>query len=148
MTRYVLLDTGPLGQLARKRPPAALIQWAERLTDVGVRLAVPEICDYELRREYIRAGLSDSLIVLDALPAVYDYIPLDTPTLRRAAELWAYIRAQGKPTADLRELDGDVILAAQARLLIEEGHDVTVASAKVGHLSLLVPTRQWPEILR
>ena len=59
---------------------------------------------YELRREYIRAGLKDSLLVLDALPTVYDYIPLDTATMRRAADLWAHVRSQGKPTADLREL--------------------------------------------
>ena len=70
MTRFVLLDTGPLGQIARKRPPEVLIGWAERLSTAGVRLAIPEICDYELRREYIRAGLLDSLVVLDALPTV------------------------------------------------------------------------------
>ena len=45
------------------------------------------------------------------------------------------------------ELDGDVILAAQARLLIHDGHDVTVASSNVGHLALLVSARQWADIL-
>jgi len=148
MSRFVLFDTGPLGQIARKRPPEALIAWAERLTTAGVRLAIPEICDYELRREYIRAGLKDSLMVLDLLPTVYDYLPIDTATMQRAAELWASVRIKGKPTADLKELDGDVILNAQARLLIEDGHDVTVASANVGHLSLLVPATHWSEILR
>jgi predicted nucleic acid-binding protein len=101
MTRFILLDTSPLGEVARKRPSAAMIAWSERLTTAGARLAIPEICDYEVRREYIRAGLKESLSVLDDLPTVYDYIQLDTPTLRLAADLWADVRNQGKPTADL-----------------------------------------------
>lgn len=114
MSRFVLFDTGPLGQIARKRPPEAMVTWAERLTSSGVRLAVPEICDYELRREYIRAGLKESLVVLDLLPTVYDYIPLDTTTMQRAAELWAFVRAKGKPTVDLRT---DLRRAYQAAFL-------------------------------
>src|SRR5579872_6065741 len=99
MSRYVLLDTGPLGQLARHHPDPALVAWTHRLGAAGVRLAIPEICDYELRRELVRAGLARSIQALDDLPAVFDYLPIDTATMRLAAQLWAQVRQQGQPTA-------------------------------------------------
>lgn len=147
MSRFVLLDTGPLGLLARRRPDPAIVLWTRRLNATGARLAIPEICDYELRREFVRAHLSSSLQALDALPTLFDYLPLDTAIMRLAAHLWAQVRQQGKPTADPKELDGDVILAAQARLLIDAGHDALVATTNVGHLSRLVPTQLWNAIV-
>jgi predicted nucleic acid-binding protein len=146
MSRFVLLDTGPLGQLARRRPDPALILWTRRLISAGARLAISEICDYELRREFVRARLTGSLQALDSLPSLFDYLPIDTPTMRLAANLWAQVRQQGQPTADLRELDGDVILAAQAQLLLNAGHDVVVATTNIGHLSRLVPAQLWETI--
>lgn len=146
MSRLVLLDTGPLGFIARRRPDPAVLLWTRRLSAAGVRLAIPEICDYELRRELQRARLNGSVQALDALSALFDYLPLDTTIMRLAAQLWAEARQRGKPTADLKELDGDVILAAQARLLIAAGHDVVIATANVGHLSRFVPARPWESI--
>jgi hypothetical protein len=52
-----------------------------------------------------------------------------------AAELWAQSRKAGKPTADPKALDGDVILAAQAKLLESGGNPVVIATTNVGHLS-------------
>lgn len=146
MTRFVLLDTGPLGQVARRRPDATTMLWARRLTGTGARLVVPEIGDYELRRELLRAGLTGSVQALDELATAFDYLPIDTSTLRLAARLWAQVRQQGYPTTGLKELDGDVILAAQAQLLVDAGHDVVVSTANVRHLDRLVPERRWDEI--
>jgi hypothetical protein len=50
------------------------------------------------------------------------------------------------PTADPLELDADVILAAQAYLLIRTGLDVVVATTNVGHLARFVPAKKWDEI--
>ncbi len=58
------------------------------------------------------------------------------------AELWADARKRGRPTADLKELDGDVILAAQAQQA-----KAIVATENVGHLSLFVEAKDWTEIL-
>ena len=60
----------------------------------------------------------------------------------KAAELWAQARNQGRPTADMKALDCDVILAAQA--LAVNG---IVATENVGHLSLFVEAKDWREIL-
>jgi len=90
--------------------------------------------------------LPTSLNALNALQATLDYVQVTTPVLREAASLWAEARRQGVPTADRQALDGDVILAASARLLIEEGHDVVVATTNVGHLSRFVPAQLWHDI--
>lgn len=72
------------------------------------------MADYEVRRELLRAGRLRSVERLDELAAELDYLPLDTASMRRAAEFWALARNLGTPTADPREIDADVILAAQA----------------------------------
>lgn len=47
------------------------------------------------------------------------------------------------PTADPRALDGDVILAAQASLLLSQGDEVVVATTNVGHLAQFIDAREW-----
>lgn len=64
----------------------------------------------------------------------------------RAAELWARARNIGKPTASDPALDVDMILAAQAALLIDDGDSVMVATTNVSHLALFVPAALWQEI--
>ena len=59
----------------------------------------------------------------------------------KAAELWAEARRSGMPTADPKELDCDVILAAQAL-----GIDGIVATENIGHLSRFVAAKHWYDI--
>ncbi len=84
---------------------------------------------------------------LDALKNYIDYIPLTTQAMLKAAEFWAQIRKQGKPTADNKALDGDVILAAQASLIAAIGYNVVIATTNVGHLLRLAHTQEWRDIL-
>lgn len=115
--------------------------WFRRMLAAGTAVLIPEIADYEVRRELIRAKLGRSLERLDALKRELRYLPLTTRTMLRAAELWAEARNRGTPTADPKELDGDVILAAQAQQA-----RAVVATDNVGHLSLFVNARNWEEI--
>ena len=64
----------------------------------------------------------------------------------KAAELWAQARQDGKPTADSKALDGDVILAAQALLQAQQGYEVIVATTNVKHISRFVDARLWTDI--
>jgi hypothetical protein len=60
--------------------------------------------------------------------------------------IWAKARDMGKPTADALSLDADVIIAAQADLLIEDGDEVTIATSNPKHLSLFVTAARWQDI--
>jgi predicted nucleic acid-binding protein len=110
----VVLDAGPLGVLSNPsgHPEALACQeWLRRL-DIRTVVYVSEIADYEVRRELIRHDEVESLARLDRLVAQLDFLAIDTPTMRRAAELWAAARKRGWPTAEAAALDADVILAA------------------------------------
>ena len=64
----------------------------------------------------------------------------------QAAEFWAWARSQGRPTADPKELDCDVILAAQAELIKRAGDQPIIATTNVGHLALFADARLWSDI--
>ena len=148
MSRAVLLDAAPLGLLAappRKPAARACAVWLAGLMNVGIRIIVPEITDYEVRRELIRAGKTRSVKRLDALAQATEYLPITTAAMRRAAELWAQARQQGQPTAGDNTIDADMILAAQALMLGEP--QVVVATTNVGHLSRFVPADDWQNIV-
>jgi predicted nucleic acid-binding protein len=149
MSRIVLLDAGPLGVLTTPRQTPAVLacrQWLNSLLAQGVFVHVTEIADYEVRRELLRARKARGLRRLDQLNIDLGYVPLTTAAVRQAAIFWAQLRQQGRPTAPDVALDGDVILAAQAALLIGAGHSVVVATTNVGHLSRLVPAELWQNI--
>ena len=58
MSRTVLLDSGPLGMVTnpRRSPQSvACAQWLQELVLSGVQIIIPEIADYEVRRELVRA---------------------------------------------------------------------------------------------
>jgi predicted nucleic acid-binding protein len=105
---------------------------------------IPEITDFELRRELLRARKIASIQRLDELSQVTEYLPLTTAAMRHAAEIWAVARQQGKPTSPDPALDVDVILAAQALSLRDP--DVIVATTNVGHLSRYVRADIWQNI--
>jgi hypothetical protein len=50
------------------------------------------------------------------------------------------------PTADARELDGDVILAAQAIQLQSKGYQVTIVTTNIGHLAQFVTASHWQDL--
>lgn len=132
---------------ATRGPALDCSRWLERMLESGVKVHVPEIADYETRREALRRRQYNSVERLDGLVESLALIVITTATLHRAAELWAQARQRGRPTADAAALDGDVILAAQALLLAEDtGESVVVATDNLGHLGQFVDARRWREI--
>ena len=150
LLRAIVLDAGPLGLLANPKASAdglACHQWVRGHIAVGVEVFLPEIVDYEVRRELLQARLPKSVAALDILQAELDYLALTTSVMRRAAALWAEVRQAGRPTTDRHALDGDVILAAQALSLGYAPGEVVIATTNVGHLSRFIAARRWQDIV-
>ena len=126
-----VLDSSPLGLLSNSLANPEALQCYEclkALIDSGHRVLTSEICDYEVRRELLRANR----------PRGID---------RRAAQLWAEARRRRRPTADPAALDADVILAAQVQLFAEAMREpVEVVTTNARHLQQFVGTTRWQEI--
>ena len=147
VSRVVLLDAGPLGLASNPKRSATADEcnrWLRALIAVGTRVVVPEVADYEVRRELLRAGKAGGLARLDALGGTLEYLPITTAAMRRAAELWADARKAGRPTAGAQSLDADVILAAQALMIGAD--DVVVATTNAAHLGRYVAASLWNSI--
>jgi predicted nucleic acid-binding protein len=147
----LVLDSGPLGLLSNPSSRGLAREaheWARTHILAGDRLVVPEIADYEVRRELIRANKELGLARLDELCNGFGYLPITTATMHTAASLWAKARNEGQATAHDAALDGDVILAAQAQNLDPGDHGKTliVATTNVSHLKRYVDARLWSEI--
>lgn len=145
----VFLDTGPLGMASNpKSTPEndACQQWVKDLVTAGVRVFVPEIADYEIRRELLRADKTEGIKRLDILKAALEYLPLTTEAMLLASELWAKARKEGHPTAQDKALDGDVILSAQALSAGLPVSEIVVATVNVDHLIRFLPAKNWKDI--
>jgi len=135
----VLLDAGPVGILTHPHNPPHVVacrHWVANLQVAGWRVILPEIADYEIRRELLLRGSATGIAHLDWLGGQLEYLALTTAA--------AATRLAGTPTAGAGELDGDVILAAQATTLGDPG--VMVATANVGHLARFVSAELWQKI--
>lgn len=140
----VVLDAGPLGMVSNPKASASnrqCYEWMESLIVSGARVVVPEIADYEVRRELLRADKAQGIARLDLLKSLINYSPLTTSVMLKAAEFWAHARRIGMQTAHDKALDCDVILAAQALEL-----NGVVATTNLGHLTRFVSAQHWFEI--
>ena len=83
----VILDSGPVGLVSSPKSTAESIackRWVDTLVDAGHEIVLPEIIDYEIRRELIRASKATGLARLDGLKEDFTYLPLDTITMLKA----------------------------------------------------------------
>jgi predicted nucleic acid-binding protein len=146
----ILLDSGPLGLVTNPRATATSQEcsfWLVRIVNGNHLVVIPEIVDYELRREFLRGRMTRALTILEALALRLAFVPITTPVMRQAAEFWAIARQRGMATADDKALDGDMILAAQA-IQIEQTWDqeAVIATTNVRHLARFATAREWREI--
>jgi len=120
MSMIVLLNAGPLGMITNPKSSShteACKNWLAGLVYKGVQVVIPEIADYEVRRE-----------------------------LLRAADFWANARRMGRQSADDASLDADMILVAQAGDLVRDGDETVIATTNIRHLVLFSSARIWRDI--
>lgn len=150
MSRLVVLDTAVLGFATSPNGEVnnPVLDWLRKLMRNGDKPYVPEIADYELRRELIRVKSKNGLARLDGILTELGFLPLDTETMHLAAALWADARNEAHPFAHEHALDGDVILLAQSQLLQEgnENDQVIIATTNVKHLSRYADASEWQKI--
>lgn len=148
MSRIVCLDSGPLGLLTHPQKTVEVIEvtaWIVRCLRAGDQILVPAIVYYELKRELLRLEKINGIGRLDAFVSATPgrYLPLTDSALRLAAELWADARRLGRPTADAKALDIDVLLAAQALSLHSQA---AIATGNAKHLDQFVTAKHWRDL--
>jgi predicted nucleic acid-binding protein len=124
------------------------VAWLDRLRLSGAIVLLPEIAVYEVGRELKRLGAAGSLRRLDDLRRLLFFLPITTPAMELASDLWADVRRRGVPTAAPDSLDADCILAAQALCAAGAGDTVTIATTNPAHLARFpeIDARIWDTI--
>ena len=122
--------------------------WIASLRSSGATIVIPEIADYEIRRELLQRVASARIRQLDALKSTLGYLPITTQAIQRAADFWAQVRRVGLPTPGPKWLDADAILAGQADTVGLPGDRVTIATGNAKHLARFsgIDARQWDSI--
>jgi hypothetical protein len=149
----IILDTFPTsstGKHPSRKKPSLLDRcrtWIDDCEAAGYVVMVPAVSYYEALRELELLRAPSQIALLRGFchePG--RFIPLTTEHLEHAAQLWAFARRIGRPTAPPEALDGDVIIAAQALSLGLPTSDFIVATTNPNHLSLFVPCDHWSNI--
>jgi predicted nucleic acid-binding protein len=151
MTTVVLIDSGPLGKITHPKIDPNVKEWLQFIQANKIALRVAEISDYELRRNLLLEGLTKSINRLEQYRQTERIIPITSKMMLKAAELWAWVRSQGQPTASNESLDADVILVAQAILQKEYFDEVIIVTENPKHIcrfdSFGISTWEWKQAL-
>lgn len=150
----VFLDSGVIGLVSSPRKTGEAKdckEWLYRLLSRSIYVVSSDICEYEVRRSLILASLTNpiqGLENLDDLQEVVDFLPLTKSVMKEAAQLWAIARSQGIQTSDNKNIDADIIIAAQYKLLTEEypSRYIVIATTNVKHLECFTDAQEWKNI--
>lgn len=127
----VLLDSDVLSMATNPKASAETVEcarWIKSLMHRNIPVRVPDIIDYELRRTLVFGEKLNGIRRLDELRRDAGYLELDVETILLASDLWALSMKSGRPLADEKALNADVILAAQAYMLRGHFDKIFIAS--------------------
>lgn len=136
MSHLILLDSAPLGYLCNPRNIEKTRFFKNKLKDLEVILYLPEIIDYELRRNLELEGFSKSINLLDQFRQRHQILWLESDDFLKAAELWSWCRKEGYATTENKGIDIDVILVSQALSQLRNFYKVIILTADIGDLSI------------
>jgi predicted nucleic acid-binding protein len=149
---FALLDAGPIGLACcdPSQPVAGhCLSWLVDLELAGIKVMIPAMADYEVRRELLRVRATAKLKRLAELRDRFEWLDITSEALERGARFWATLRQTGLPTAGDEALDGDSILAGMAATLGQPGDSVIIATSNVKHLARFpgIDARPWETII-
>ncbi len=78
------MDAGSIGLVTNPKlsPESTLCtRWLQTLTTSNIRVIIPEIADYEVRRELLRANKVRGIARLDELANSLEYLPITTAAI-------------------------------------------------------------------
>lgn len=151
----IFLDTNILGKLTNPNQLQSAFEcqiWFERLLARGVYFVSSELCFYEVKRGLVLAqkkgGISKGIEKINDLRNVVDFLEINRQVADLATEIWAESRLKGKPTADEKNIDIDIIIAAHWQLLTGEfpGRTIIVSTTNIKHLSSFTNAQEWQDI--
>ena len=151
----VILDSNILGLLANpsELPEAKECQdWLYALLAKSVYVASSELCFYEVKRGLIeakkRGGTGQGIGKLEELRDQFETLPINRMVVDEAAEIWAKSRLEGKPSAEEKALDIDIIIAAHYRVLTQEfpGRYVVISTKNIKHFKHFAEAQEWQNI--
>lgn len=135
------MDSGPLNEIIKPQPSTDVIRWLRFIDKNRIAVRVPEIIDYELRREIVLQYLvgkndsSKSINRLNKYRKTERFIPINpSVTLTDACEIWAELRYIGQGTSDVKNIDVDVILAAQALSMKKDFDEVIIVTGNLSDI--------------
>ncbi|WP_435008802.1 type II toxin-antitoxin system VapC family toxin [Tundrisphaera lichenicola] len=151
MARIVILDTGVVGLLCcqpKTKDFAECYDWMYGMVALGTSVMVPDVVDYEIRRELIRLSAMAKLRRLGILKASINPAEVTPAAWAKAADFWAIVRRKGIPTAGAEALDCDSLLAGFAATIGKRRDKVTIATTNAKHLNRFpgIDARNWREI--
>ena len=153
----VILDTGVLGWMCNPSShPTAIIyrKWLYTLLSRGVTVTTSDICMYEVKRGLILAanstGSFEGIKYLNDLRKVFDFLPVTTQVLEEASVLWASAQFKSQGTSNPKNIDVDIILCAQWKILQDEssGRRVVIVTENLRDLSRFADAESWNNIVR
>jgi predicted nucleic acid-binding protein len=155
----LLLDTNLLRRLCHPSGHKDVQSWYRGWINHGlaggdVEFVISAVADYELRRGYMyalgrRNDARQSLSQLDELCGLWEVQQISPRNLRDAAAMWADARRKGTPTASDRDVDWDILIAAQAKELAERttGVRVVVVTSNAKHFEVHgADAKDWHEL--
>jgi toxin FitB len=110
MTGLIILDSAPLAFFCNPKNRNDYKKFSNFVKSLNFSIGVPEIIDYELRRNLELENFQKSISLLSRFQQRRQFIWLESEDLIRAAELWAWCRKKGSPTTENKGIDIDVIL--------------------------------------
>jgi hypothetical protein len=134
-------------------------EWFYRSYARGCSFTTSYFCLYEVRRgllvEQMSGKRAQGLLGLAKLEVdgFLDFTEKEHNidikiTLEKAATLWAEASANGRSSRSEKDIDVDIIIAAQYQILVDQnpGQQVIVATKNLKHLSRFCNAANWQDI--